>query len=174
MPWFSILLQQEKHSVCSNVFIYSRPFAKRLGNSNTSITLNGPGYLIAPAIVWKNHCSTHKKCTWSVKRNLNEGQEVQHGIFQGKRLLACREGTPEMKIWTECLWLDNCRFFFVWHSTGSLAWGYSNKQKELGVVTSHVAEDCRSADDNDVSCCWRPQPGPYTPTFHRQAKCSSS
>lgn len=121
---------------------------------------------------WVPNCSTQKKRAWSLKRNPNEGQEVHHDIFQGKRLLACRGGTSELKIWTQCLWPVNCRFFFAWHSAGSLARGYSNKQKELGVVTTQQ-RDCRSADGNGVSYCRRPQPGHFPPTSDRQAKCSS-
>lgn len=155
---------EEKYSLRSDVFIYSRLLAKHLCNCHTSMALNDPGCLIALAIVWKKKTLWHLEETRrNPKRGLNQGIRRSMTSFRGKRLLACREGTSEIKIWTERLWEDNCSFFFARHSAGSWARGYSDEQKELGVVTSHIAEDRGSADDNDVSRCWRPQPASPRP-----------
>lgn len=134
--------------------------------------LNGPRYLIALFEKKKNKQMGPTRHTWSVKKKRGR-KEAQLDISEGKRRFSHREGTLEIKIWTEHFRPDNCRFFYAWHSARSLAWGYSNKQEELGVVMSHTAEDCTSAGDNDVSCRRGPRPCPFASLrSHWQAKCS--
>lgn len=49
------------------------------------------------------------------------------------------------------LWMDNCSFFFAWHSTGSLALGYSRQAGGTRSSREPQLRTAESADDNDVS-----------------------
>lgn len=134
-----------KRLLCASIYSLASPL------TDTSVTESWSEVPISPQI--------HKNVWFKVSYNVNYLEHPNSTQWQNhfrslsrvadSRTSSC-ENEPlytmktlrKQRSETQSLWTDNCSYFFPWHLTGSLAWGYSNKQVEMGVTVS-TAKKCR-------------------------------